>query len=165
MLNRKKNKTRITDKIKSYMKDVSIDLFNYESIVSENITAYFQQVAKKHQSSENNIQVRISKKETLTGFVYDQSKKLRQVTTPELIDFFMGEGSAELMEKKVEQNVLDYLAEYATTWEIKTEQLTIVIAKPAQNIVVGAYRDNHFMETIPLKKLIKHFSVGKTDKA
>ena len=160
MLNKKKNNTRITDKIKSYMKDVSIDLFNYEAIVANNITAYFLQVAKKYQTLENNIQVQISKKQALTGFIYTEGRKLRQVTTPELINFFMGEGSAELLEQKVEQQISDYLSSYATTLGIKTNQLTIVIAKPTQQVIVRAYRGNQFVETIPLKQLIKYFSSG-----
>ena len=61
MFNKKKKNSRITDKIKSYMKDISIDLFSYEVVVSENIAAYLLQVASSYQSSANNIRVVISK--------------------------------------------------------------------------------------------------------
>lgn len=157
---KKKQNTRITDKIKSYMKDVSIDLFNYEEIVIKNITDYFQEVAQLHQVSKNDVQVRISKKEALTGFVFNQNKRLKQITTVELIDFFLGEGSSDLFElkEKVELNVSNYLSDYAAVTGIKTDQLTIVITKPAQNVIVGAYLNNRFIETIPLKDLIKYFS-------
>jgi len=162
MLNKKKQNTRITDKIKSYMKDVSIDLFNYEEIVIENITKYFQDVAQFHQVVKNDVQVRISKKEELTGFVFNKNKRLKQITTVELIDFFLGEGSSELFElkEKVELNVSNYLSDYAAVTGINREQLTIVIAKPAQDVIVGAYFNNQFIETIPLKDLIKYFSAG-----
>ncbi|MBQ21706.1 MAG: hypothetical protein CMD31_13205 [Flavobacteriales bacterium] len=158
MFNKKKKNSRITDKIKSYMKDISIDLFSYEVVVSENIAAYLLQVASSYQSSANNIRVVISKNKALTGFLYDKSKQLRQVTTSELISFFMGEGSSELMEKKVTQQVLGYLSDYASAKGTNTEQLSIVIARPAQKIVVEAYREHQFIETIPLKQLITYFS-------
>ncbi|HEY9084064.1 MAG TPA: hypothetical protein VIN73_12070 [Vicingaceae bacterium] len=145
------------------MKEVTIDLFNYEAIVSENITAYFHQVAKSYQTSANSIGVKISKNTTITGFLYDKSKPLRQVTPPELISFFMGEGSSELMEKKVTQQVLNYLTDYASTKGIHTEQLSIVIAQPARQVVVEAYRDNQFIEIIPLKQLINYFSKNSSN--
>ena len=62
------------------------------------------------------------------------------------------------MEKKVTQQVLGYLSDYASAKGTNTEQLSIVIARPAQKIVVEAYREHQFIETIPLKQLITYFS-------
>lgn len=161
MLNKKKKKTSITAKIKNYMSTVTIDIFNYEKIVVKNISAYIEEVARLNKIAKNNIHVRISKNEKLTAFVYDKDNRLKEVTTIELINFFMGEGSAELfdLEQKVEQNVSDYLSDYSTARGVQTNDLTITIAKPAQEVVVAAYLNNEWIANIPLNGLIKYFTV------
>jgi len=162
MFNKKKKKTRITDKIKSYMSTVSVDVFNYEEIVIDNITGYFEEVARLNGVSKHDIHVRIHKREELRAFVYHKSSPMKRVTTVELINFFMGEGSATLfdLEQKVEQNVSNYLSDYAAITGIEVSKLTIIISKPAQEVMVGAYLNKRFIETIPLKGLVKYFAAG-----
>jgi len=161
MLNKKKKKTGIGDKIKNYMKDVTVDVFNYEKTVTDNIANYFAALAEQHDIDASTINVRISKKQGLVAYVYNENVILKDAPTKELIDFFMGKGSNELfdLEKKVATNVSNYLSDYAAVSGIQANNLIINIAKPAQEVIVMAYYNSRFIETIALKDLIKYFNV------
>lgn len=161
MLKNKNKKTGIGNRIRNYMKNVTVDVFGYEKIVTDNITNYFKEVAEKYDVEPSSINVRICKKPNLTAHVYNGNVIAEIATTPELINFFMGKGSNELfdLEKKVETNVSNYLSDYAAVTGIQANNVVINISKPAQEVMVIAYHNSRFIEVLELSGLIKYFNV------
>ena len=152
-------KKSITDRVKGYMKNVTIDVFGYEKTVNKNIIMFSNQIAKKHNLNANHINIRINQHNGLFAHVFGGKKFLETLTATQLIEFFMGHEATTSFDLKqqIEKKVNNYLSNYANCKRINKSLLVINISCPKEVIKVASYYNSTLIELIPLKDLIKHF--------
>ncbi len=151
----------IADRIKSYMNEVSVDVFGYEKKVEENMDRYLGLLSRDLGIAKEQLNIRIFKFRCgLEVRVYQFNRPLRQVTVKELIDFFSGEKVSDFfqLEKKVTDQVLEYFKEYSTRKGLEENNLSIRIFKPLHKIQVRAYHLDKSIEPIKVKELIHYFT-------
>ena len=152
-------KKSIATKIKAKLKNLSVDVFDHEKAVKQNITDYLSHKAKQYYIESNQIKIRIGLKQTVISAVYNQDQYLSQLPKAELLTLFLGAGAGVLIsEGKVVLRVENYLSDYAATMGITANQLSIFIFKAEEHITIQAYHKNQCIENIALKDLIKHFT-------
>ena len=160
MIKKQRKTLGLRAKIKNYMEDVSIDIFDHEKKVTENLSHYFDTISKQNKIPASNINIRISKPhDELVVHIHHLDKQLRQATFKELVNFFMGEGTSVLfeMEATIRQNAGNYFRQYAKANDLSIHALNIRISKPSDKILAVVYNHLELIDSIPLKELIKYF--------
>ncbi len=155
-----KKSPTITEKIKSYMSNISVDVFGYENKVTKNIVHYFKETSSEERIPISHLFIRIYREgTTVRVFLHRNGKLLKEVPVGDLVHFFAGESTAQLLgiELKVIGSVSRYLEEFAKANEIVLELLNVLISCNGQVVAIGAYNNNEHAQDIPLVELIKYF--------
>lgn len=150
----------ITEKIKTYMSNISVDVFGYENKVTKNIIQYFKNVSSEERIPITHLFIRIYRQETTVRvFLHRNGKVLKEVPVKNLVHFFAGEGTAQLLgiELKVIGSVSKYLEEFAKVKEMVLGQLNVLISYNGKSVAISAYNNNEHAQDIPLVELIKYF--------
>ena len=148
----KRKKTGISEKIKSYLNTVKVDVFGYEKMVTSNISRFF--TATRLQP-KNSINVRIGTNDTqLIANLFCQGKFVRQISVNELVIFFTGSSSQST---KVSQSVKNYLQQLSLEYNIPLSRLIVRISKPNEHVSVHVYDLDSRYKTIKLMDVINHF--------
>lgn len=157
---KQKKPPTITEKIKSYMSNISVDVFGYEKKVTKNIIQYFKKISLDERIPVSHLFIRIYREgTTVRVFLHRNGKILKEVPVGDLVYFFAGESASQLLgiELKVIGSVSRYLEEFAKTNEIVLELLNVLISCDGKVVAVGAYNKNEHTQDIPLVELIKYF--------
>ena len=157
MLGKKKG---IKESLKNYMENVTIDVFGYEKKVISNVHGYFQVQSKNYRLSKEDmiVEIGLQNKQCKARLITDKAL-LYAIPTPELIDFFAGEGMAAALglQPIVEKRVSEYLQHLAIAHAIPTEKVNAKIQLQDNLVKVFLCYGEKYHSLIPLKTLIKQF--------
>lgn len=150
----------ITEKIKNYMSNISVDVFGYEKKVTNNIIQYFKKKSSEERIPIHHLFIRIYREgTTVRVFLYRNGKLVKEVPVGDLVCFFAGESTSQILgiELKIIGSVSRYLEEFSKANEIVLELLNVLISCEGKEVAIGAYNKNEHAQDIPLVELIKYF--------
>lgn len=156
----KKKNASLSKKLKGALTDLTVDVFGYEKMVTENFTNRTNYISKRLQIPKDRLYIRIFQKDhIIRSFLYNQSKPVSAIPTEELTYFFMEEQTAQLgsVQNKVAFSIKQYLKEFAEANRIDQESVCIWIHVKEDKVQVRAFQNGEFIKQIPLNSLIKYF--------
>ncbi len=155
-----KKNTSLGVKLKEAVIDLSVDVFGYEKIISDNIINHTEIYAEKLRIPSKRLSLRIfQKNHTIKAFLYDQNKALLLIPNEELAYFFIDKGAAQITgtANKIAFNIKQYLKDFASANKIAEESIRIWINTTDDLVEVRAFKNQEFQGTISLNSLIKYF--------
>ncbi|WP_298546217.1 hypothetical protein [uncultured Aquimarina sp.] len=152
---------RLADKLKKAVQHLHVDVFGYESKVTQNITNYFSELSEETGIPRDRLILRIFK--DVVNFrvgVYQEGRFVKRSAVWKLTALFIGTASSNLfdLEEKVVHKIDAFLKQLATTHQTDDEQLQICIGFHQDKVQVRAYQGIQYLDDIPLRVLIKHFT-------
>lgn len=158
--NFKKTGTSLSDKLKSAITDISVDIFGYEKSVTSNIINNTSYIANKIDIPKQRLSIRIfHRNHVIKAVLYDQATPIQAIALNELAYFFVERATADLssIQNKIGLSIKEYLREFAKEHHIAEESVSIWINVKDENVHIRAFSNSVFIKEITVSTLIKFF--------
>jgi hypothetical protein len=155
-----KSLTSFGQKIKDAVKDLSVDIFGYQKLVTNNIIQNTEMISNQIKVPKERLFLKIFQKDhTIKAFLFNQSKAIREIPTKELAYFFIDRQTAELsrIQNKIAFSIKKYLSDFAKTNSLEVEKLSMWIHIKNEKVSIQAFYEDQFLQEVSMGSLIKFF--------
>ena len=151
----KTEKPSIRARLQGYMEKMTIDPFNIETQVNENVACFFEGQATKTGTAIHELFVVIKKQEQLKSWLVEKHK-VHPLAITALVRFFAGSFYTSSLEVKMTKGISSYMESFANREDIPVDQLKIIISMEGATPVLHAFLGDFLIRPIALQELIKH---------
>jgi len=149
-----------SQKVKDAVTDLSVDIFGYQKMVTNNIIQNTEFISNKINIPKERLFLKIFQKDhIIKAFLFNQSKAIQVIPTSELAYFFVDRKTAELsrIQNKIAFSIKKYLSDFSLENNIDTDSIDIWIHVKDEKVSIQAFEKDQFIKEISMGSLIKFF--------